>query len=69
MANTKTQITVKTTIGEALKLNKKAEGIFLGFGMHCLYCPMSQMETIEEAASVHGVDAKQIVEKLNELEK
>jgi len=37
-----------------------------GFGMHCFSCPMSQMETIEEAAMVHGVDADLMLAKLNE---
>ena len=41
--------------------------ILLGFGLHCFGCPMSQMETIEEAASVHGVDVDLMIEKINEF--
>ncbi|MBQ7351987.1 MAG: DUF1858 domain-containing protein [Clostridia bacterium] len=55
-----------TTIGEALKINPNAEAILKGFGMGCVHCPMSQMETLEEAAAVHGVDVNLMVEKLNE---
>lgn len=60
------RITKKTTIGEALKLNKNAEVILQGFGMHCIHCPMSQMESLEEAGAVHGIDVDLMVEKLNE---
>lgn len=54
------------TIGEALSLNEKLEEIFLGFGMHCVSCPVSQMETIEEASQVHGIDLDFLLKKLNE---
>lgn len=33
--------------------------------MHCLGCPSSQMESLEEAAMVHGIDADLLVEKIN----
>ena len=39
--------------------------LLLGIGMHCLGCPSSQMETIEEAAMVHGVDPDGLVEDIN----
>lgn len=60
------KITKSTTIGEALKLNPNAEVILQGFGMHCVHCPMSQMETLEEAGAVHGIDVDLMVKKLNE---
>ena len=54
-----------TTIGEILeKAPEKAE-ILLEIGMHCLGCPASQMETLEEACDVHGIDVDEVVEKLN----
>lgn len=60
------KITKNMTIGEVLEINKNAKTILSGFGMHCFSCPMSQMETIEEAAMVHGVDMDLMLEKLNE---
>ena len=60
------KITKSTTIGEALKLNPNAEEILQGFGMHCVHCPMSQMESLEEASAVHGIDIDLMVSKLNE---
>ncbi|MFQ8660502.1 MAG: DUF1858 domain-containing protein [Clostridia bacterium] len=54
-----------TRIGELLeKAPEKAE-ILLDVGMHCLGCPASQMETLEEACAVHGIDVEEVLEKLN----
>ena len=61
------QITKETMIGDLLKINAEvAAPILLGIGMHCLGCPSSQQETIEEAAMVHNVDADALVRTLNE---
>ena len=40
--------------------------VFLSSGMHCIGCPVSRGETIEEASLVHGLDADRLVEKLND---
>ncbi len=54
-----------TKIGELLeKAPEKAE-ILLDMGMHCLGCPASQMETLEEACMVHGIDVEEVIAKLN----
>lgn len=54
-----------TRIGEILeKAPEKAE-ILLEIGMHCLGCPASQMETLEEACAVHEIDVEEVVKKLN----
>jgi len=59
------EISKDMTIGELLeKAPEKAE-ILLQAGMHCLGCPASQAETIEEACEVHGIDVNEIIEKLN----
>lgn len=53
-----------TKIGEILeKAPEKAE-ILLEIGMHCLGCPASQMETLEEACAVHGIDVEEVVNRL-----
>lgn len=59
-------ITKDMTIGEVLSLDEKLSDIFMGFGMHCVSCPVSQMETIEEASEVHGIDTEFLLKKLNE---
>lgn len=59
------QITKQTMIGELLNIDQNVAPILLGIGMHCLGCPSSQGETIEEAAMVHGVDADELVNNIN----
>ncbi len=54
-----------TRIGDLLQINANVAPILMDIGMHCLGCPASQMETIEEAAMVHGIDADLLVEKIN----
>jgi hybrid cluster-associated redox disulfide protein len=49
-------ITKEMTIGEILEANPKVVPILLDAGMHCLGCPASQAESLEEAAMVHGID-------------
>ena len=61
------QITKTTLIGDLLQINAEAAApVLLGIGMHCLGCPASQNETIEEAAAVHGVNVDELVKALND---
>ena len=64
----KVVITKDMTIAEALNYKKNAPEIFLGFGMHCFSCPVSQMETLEEASEVHDCDLELLLKKLNEAD-
>ena len=59
-------ITKEMTIGEVLNVDRKTAPIFLNYGMHCLGCPVSTGESIQDAAAVHGVDADALVKALNE---
>lgn len=54
-----------TKIGELLEKAPEKANILLDAGMHCLGCPASQGETIEEACAVHGINVDEIIEKLN----
>lgn len=58
-----------TTIGDVLKENEDLKEILMGFGMHCFGCPMSLMETLEEAAEVHEIDLNLLLKKLNDANK
>ena len=62
----KIEITKDMTIAEVLNYKKEAPEILLGFGMHCFSCPVSQMETLEEASEVHDCDLELLLKKLNE---
>ena len=59
------QITKDMTIGEILNVNMEVAPILMQMGMHCIGCPASQGETLEEAAQVHGVDASVIETQIN----
>lgn len=60
------KVTEETVIGEIVDFDEDTAEIFLEVGMHCIDCPVSRMETIEEACMVHGVDADELVKKLND---
>ena len=65
MKEQKEMISKNTLIGELLNIFPESAPILFEIGMHCLGCPSSQMETLEEAAMVHGIDADLLVEKIN----
>ncbi len=58
-------ITKDTIIGDILDIDESTAPLFLEIGMHCLGCPASRGETIEQACMVHGTDAGALVNKLN----
>ena len=60
------QITKDTIIGDILDMDNTTAPVFLEMGMHCLGCPASRGETIAEACMVHGVDADELIKKINE---
>ena len=59
------KISKDMTIGELLEKAPEKADILLQAGMHCLGCPASQGETIEEACMVHGIDVEEIIKELN----
>ncbi len=58
-------ITKNDIIGDVLDRYPETAQLFLSIGMHCLGCPASRGETIEEACYVHGADADKLIEALN----
>lgn len=60
-----TEISKDTIIGDILDVCPDAAPLFLEIGMHCLGCPASRGETIEQACMVHGTDADELIDKLN----
>ena len=59
------KITKDTIIGDILDIAPDTAPIFLSIGMHCLGCPSSRGETVEQACMVHGVDVEELLEQLN----
>ncbi len=62
---TNMEVTRETVIGEILDYDIETAQFFLEIGMHCLGCPHSRGESIEDACSVHGTDPDALVEKIN----
>jgi hybrid cluster-associated redox disulfide protein len=61
------EITKNSIIGDVLDYNAGTAKFFFEIGMHCLGCPASRGETIEQACAVHGTNADELVRKLNEF--
>lgn len=61
----KLSVTKDTLIGEVLQADQTTAPFFFEMGMHCLGCPASARETLEEACMVHGVPVETLLDKLN----
>lgn len=59
-------ITKNSIIGDVLDKYPETAELFFSIGMHCLGCPASRGETIEEACMVHGADVDALINSLNE---
>ena len=59
-------VTKETLIGAILDYDVNTAKFFFEIGMHCLGCPASRGENIEDACAVHGTDADALVAKINE---
>ncbi len=60
-----TYVNKDTLIGEIVVQYPEAAEILLSIGMHCLGCPASRMESLQDACAVHGVDAQQVIDAIN----
>ena len=58
-------VTKETVIGDILDYDSTTATYFLEMGMHCLGCPSARGESLADACAVHGVDADEMVEKIN----
>ncbi len=64
-----TTITKQMSIGEVLEIDRTTAPIMMEYGMHCMGCPFSQMESLESlemGCAAHGTDADELVQKLND---
>jgi hybrid cluster-associated redox disulfide protein len=61
----KMKVTKQTLIGDVLDHNVETARFFFEIGMHCLGCPHSRGESIEDACQVHGTNADELVAKIN----
>ncbi len=61
------EITKESIIGDVLDYDIDTASFFFAIGMHCLGCPASRGESIEDACAVHGTDPDELVKKINEF--
>ena len=61
----KAMVTKDMTIGEIIRLDADLAGVLMSGGTHCIGCPASQGESLEEAAYVHGIDPDLLLVRLN----
>ena len=61
------EINKKMTIEEILSVNPNIANILLASGMHCLGCVMASGENLEQACGVHGIDADELVDRINSM--
>ena len=54
-------------IGELVHMDELIPQMLMAAGMHCLGCPSSQAESLDEACMVHGIDCDDLVSKMNEI--
>lgn len=59
------KITKDTIIGDILDADQGTSQFFMAIGMHCLGCPCSRAESLEDACAVHGADADALVDTIN----
>ncbi len=60
------QVSKDMIIGEMLQLDPGIAAILMASGMHCIGCPASQGESLEEAAAVHGLSVDTLVTNVND---
>ena len=60
------EITKDMVIGDILDADPGTAMFFFEMGMHCLGCPASRGETVEEACAVHGVIVDDLIQRINE---
>ena len=61
------QVKKEQLIGDLVQMESDNAQFLIQMGMHCLGCPASRAESLEEACMVHGVDADEMVERINKF--
>ena len=58
-------VTGETLVGEIVSKYPESVEILLSIGMHCLGCPASRAESLQDACAVHGIPAEKVIEAIN----
>ena len=61
------KVTPQTLIGDLVLFHPETAELLFSIGLHCLGCPSSGVETVSDAADVHGLDTEKLVSQLNDI--
>jgi hybrid cluster-associated redox disulfide protein len=67
--NDEQKINKKMLIGDAIKISPIVAATMFEYGLHCVGCSISKMETIEEGCLAHGLSDQQIEEMVKKINK
>ncbi len=59
------QVNKDMTIASILQINRGIADILMASGMHCLGCAMAHGEDLGQACAVHGIDADEMINRIN----
>ena len=59
-------ITKEMTMGEVLSIDRGVAVVLMNAGMHCIGCPSSIGESLEESCMVHGIEVDELLKNINE---
>ena len=59
-------ITKEMTMGDLLSIDRGVAVVLMNAGMHCIGCPSSIGESLEEACMVHGIEVDELLKNINE---
>lgn len=59
------KVTKDMIIGDIIEMDPQMAAVLMQGGMHCVGCPSSQAESLEEAAMVHGIEPELLLARLN----
>ena len=59
-------VTKEMSIGQVLDIDRTTAPIMIEYGMHCMGCPFSMMESLEQGCAAHGTDVEELVTRLND---
>ena len=60
-------VTKEMSINDVLQIDPETAPIMMAYGMHCMGCPFSRIESLADGCAAHGTDADQLVQELNDF--
>jgi len=58
-------VTKEMLINDIIEIDRGLVPILMQHGMHCVGCPSARYESLEQAATAHGMDVEELIEEMN----